>query len=173
MNNDYEHRLWKLLEKQKIADLSQFHRSGFDEVPLFSRESDIEFLLKNDRANEILLRFALKFLKAIISYEQHPTGYFAAITVWSQAEPLVPNLFVCCGDVQDIKEKLVLNGARSSFAKYIKKLVSKLQSGKNFGIREDISTDPEAIRVFIAPERPPYEGFMPLTAFRKQAEPAK
>jgi hypothetical protein len=173
MNNHHdENRLWRILEKEKLADLSQFHQSGsFDEVPLFSRESDIDFLLKNDRANEILLRFALKFLNAVIAYEQHRRGYFAAITVWSQpAEPLVPNLFVWCGDVRRLKKKLALDGATSSFAKQIRKIVSKVQLGEKFEIGEDTETVPDTTRIFIAPGRPPYRGFMPLTAFRKQAK---
>jgi hypothetical protein len=175
MNKQYESRLWGLLEKDKLTDLSQFHQPGsFDEVPLFSRETEIEFLLKDDTASEILLRFALKFLKAVISYEQHPRGYFAAITVWSlSADPLVPNLFVWCGDVGELKEKLPLDAATTSFAKQIKKLVSKLQLGEKFQIREDTVTVPDATRVFIAPERPPYQGFVPLTAFRKAAKTAK
>src|SRR5437762_4130479 len=83
--NDYESRLWRLLEKEKLADLSQFHRHGFfDEVPLYSRESDISFLPGDkDEASAILLRFALKYLKSVVAYEEHQTGYFAAITVSS------------------------------------------------------------------------------------------
>jgi hypothetical protein len=175
MNNHYDNRLWKLLEKEQLTDLSQFHQPGsFDEVPLFSRESDIEFLLKDDAASEILLRFALKFLKAVVAYEQHQKGYFAAITVWSlSADPIVPNLFVWCGDVGDLKEKLTLDAPTTAFAKQIKKLVSKLHLGEKFDIREDTSTVPDAIRVFIAPERSPYQGVASLATFRKQAKAAK
>ena len=80
--DNYESRLWRLLEKGKLADLSQFHRPGFfDEVPLYSRESDVDFLPDDETANEVLLGFALKFLKSVIAYEQHRSGYFAAITV--------------------------------------------------------------------------------------------
>src|SRR5439155_22935048 len=94
MNSQYENRLWKILEKEQLADLSQFHQRGvFDEFPLFSRESDIDFLLKEEgaAAGEVLLRFALKFLKAVIAYEEHRAGYFAAVTVWINfADLLVP-----------------------------------------------------------------------------------
>ena len=174
MNSQYENQLWKLLEKEKLADLSQFHHRGFDEVPLFSRESEIEFLLKEDGANEILLQFALKFLRAVIAYERHDTGYFAAITFWSiSAEPLVPNLFVWCGDVRDLKKKLALDAPTTSFAKQIKMFVSKIKIGEKFIVREDTSTDPDATRVFIAPERLPYPGFVPLTKFRKRVQTAK
>lgn len=175
MNNDYETRLWKLLQKEKLADLSQFHQPGsFDEVPLFSRESDIEFLLKNDAANEVLLQFALKFLNAVIAYEQHRTGYFAAITVWSSTvNPVVPNLFVWCGGIRNLKNNLVLDRATTSFAKKIRTVVSKMHQRKSFEVREDTSTAPDATRVFIAPERPPYQGFVRMTTFRKRARAVK
>ena len=84
--NDYESKLWAVLAREHLVDLSQFHKRHFvDEVPLFSRESDIEFLSEygTKRANSLLLNFALKFLKAVVSYEDHRSTYFAAITIWS------------------------------------------------------------------------------------------
>src|SRR5947209_473582 len=85
MNNgdDDESKLWAVLTKEHLVDLSQFHkRRFFDEVPLYSRDSDIDFLAgyTNERANRILLGFALKFLKSVVSYEEHHAPYFAAIT---------------------------------------------------------------------------------------------
>jgi hypothetical protein len=175
MNDDYESRLWRLLEKEKLADLSQFHQPGFDEVPLFSRKSDIDFLPKeNDTANQVLLGFALKFLSAVIAYEKHHAGYFAAVTVCSLfGDPLIPNLFVWCGETADLKERLVLEAATSAFGKRIKGLISKFDLGEKFDIREDASTVSDATRVFIAPARPPYPGFAALRTFRRQARIAK
>ena len=71
--NNYESRLWRLLEAEKLSDLSQFHQRGFfEEVPLIAREADIDFLPQGkDRARQILVRFALKFLKSVIAYEEH------------------------------------------------------------------------------------------------------
>ena len=86
MNNidDYESKFWDILKREHLVDFSQFHKSGFfDEVPLFSRDSDLEFLAKlaGDQANAILLNFALKFFKSVVSYEEHRRAFFAAITV--------------------------------------------------------------------------------------------
>jgi len=171
MNSEYERRLWEVLEKEKLTDLSQFHRVGFDEVPLFSRESDLEFLpQENGAAREMLLRFALKFLNAVIAYEKHPTGYFAAITLWDvPSERLVPNLFAWCGNTGRLKEKLALDHATTPFAKGIKKVLPKLHLVEKLEVREDTSTDPDATRVFVAPGRAPYKGFLPLTALGKRA----
>ena len=174
--NNYESRLWGLLEEEKLADLSQFHQRGFfDEVPLYSRESDIDFLGDGKKtASEILLRFALKFLKSVIAYEEHHTGYFAAITVWSlSADPLVPNLFVWCGAVRELEKKLALTVVTTPFGKQIKKLVQRLHLGESFEVLEDISTVPDTTRVFIAPVRPPYEGFVALDTLRRPANASK
>jgi hypothetical protein len=174
MNSHYENRLWKILEKEQLADLSQFHKRGAcDEVPLFSRESDIEFLWKEEgrAANAILLQFALKFLKAVIAYEEHRSGYFAAITVWSiAAEPLVPHLFVWCKNVRQLKKSLVLDTAANPFAKQISKLVSRLHLGERFETCQDASFLADATRVFIAPQSPPYDGFLTLSGLRKHTQ---
>jgi hypothetical protein len=170
--NSYESQLWNLLEEEKLADLSQFHQRGFfDEVPLYSQESAIDFLPhETNEASEILLRFALKFLKSVVAYEEHRTGYFAAITVWSlSVDPLVPHLFVWCGAVRELEDKLILNEVKTSFGKQMKRLVSKLRLSDHFEVLEDISTMPDATRVFIAPARPPYQGYAPLHIFRRPA----
>ena len=127
--NDYEAKLWAVLGREHLVDLSQFHkRNFFDEVPLFSRGSDIDFLSMygSKRANSILLNFALKFLKAVVSYEEHRSAYFAAITVWSStaSELIVPNLFVWSGSIRRLQKKLVLDGVGTPFGRTIKRLVS-------------------------------------------------
>ncbi len=176
MNKQYENQLFKVLEREQLADLSQFHRPGFfDEVPLFSRASEIDFLPGgHDRTSAFLLRFALKFLNAVAAYEEHPRGFFAAITIWGpMADPLIPNLFVRCGDIPALKEKLALETPTTSFARRIKKLVGKLRSGESFEVREDRLTVPGATRVFIAPERLPHPGVVPLAAFSLEAKTAQ
>ncbi len=174
--HDYESRLWNLLEEEKLADLSQFHQRGsFDEVPLYSRKSETTFLPDGtSAANDILLRFALKFLKSVVAYEEHRTGYFAAITVWSLSDtPLVPNLFVWCGPSRGLENRLTLSEVRTPFGKQMKRLVSRLRLSDQFEVLEDTSTIPDMTRVFIAPARPPYQGFLPLHTFCKPADVSK
>jgi hypothetical protein len=170
--NNYESLLWNVLVKEHLADLSQFHRSGFfDEVPLFSRDSDVDFLKEDsaERANGTLVGFALKFLKSVVSYEQHRSPYFAAITVWSptQADRVVPNLFVWSGSVQQLRKKLILDVVKTSFAKKIKRIVSARTLHTEFELLEDTSTDPGDTRVFISFSQPPYKSFVPLGKFRR------
>jgi hypothetical protein len=174
--NNYESRLWTLLEEKKLADLSQFHQRGFfDEVPLYSRASDVHFLPNDENeANRILLRFALKYLKSVVAYEPHRTGYVAAITVWSFSDsPIVPNLFIWCGALRELKKKLALEAVTTPFGKQLKKLVPKLNVADHLEVLEQTSTVPDTIRVFIAPARPPYRGFVTLDHFRRPAKASK
>jgi hypothetical protein len=174
--NSYDSRLWTLLEKERLADLSQFHREGFfDEVPLYSREADLGFLSESkEGTKEILLRFALKFLKAVIAYEEHRAGYFAAITVWESETALpVPNLFVWCGPVRELQKQLTLNEVKTPFGRQIQKVVKAQHLGEPFEILEDTSTLPETARAFIAPAHIPYRGFAPLDRFRPPTRAAK
>ncbi len=170
--NNYESRLWELLKKEKLADLSQFHRPGFfDEVPLYSRASDVRFLPGDERlANKILLRFALKFLNSIVAYEEHRTGYFAAITLSHLSTGLlVPNLLIWCGPIRRLKSKLALDDLSTRFGKQIKKTVRELHLGESFNVREESATIPDTTRVFVAPARAPYRGFSVLRDFRQPA----
>ncbi len=174
--NAYDSRLWRLLEKKKLADLSQFHQPGFfDEVPLYSRASDVDFLPDDEnQANGILLRFALKYLKSVVAYEPHRTGYVAAITVWSFSDSrVVPNLFIWCGALRELKKKLALKAVATPFGKQLKKRVPRLNVGDHLEVLEQASTIPDTIRVFIAPARPPYQGFVTLDHFRRPARVSK
>lgn len=174
--NNYDSRLWRLLEEEKLADLSQYHQPGFfDEVPLYSREADVDFLPDDDKeATAILLRFALRFMKSVVAYESHRAGYVAAITVWDFSDaPIVPNLFVWCDSVRKLEKKLMLKPVTTSFGKEVKKLISGLKREGPFDILEDASTLSERTRVFIALARAPYQGFVTLDHFRRRARAVK
>jgi hypothetical protein len=174
MNNkgdDYESNLWNVLAREHLTDLSQFHkRDLFDEMPLFSRDSDVDFLKDStvDQANGALLGFALNFLESVVSYEKHRSPYFAAITVWSstRADRVVPNLFVWSRPVEQLRRNLILDVVKTSFAKKIERIVSgrKLQTG--FDFLEDTLTDPGETRVFVSLSQPPYKSFVALSTLR-------
>jgi hypothetical protein len=169
----YDSKFWEVLEKERLVDLSQFHKPRFfDEVPLYSRESEIAFLAEytSSHADVIILGFAIKFLRAVISYEEHRTPYFAAITIWnaSEGDLIVPNLFVWSGPVQQLKDKLSLGVPTTPFGKRMKRLISKLRFRSRCAVLEDTSTTAEMSRVFITPLKHPYQGFVPLDELRKE-----
>ncbi len=176
MNNgdQYDSRLWKVLEKERLADLSQFHQlEFFDEVPLFSRDADIAFLKRDapDAANRILLGFALRFLKSVIAYQEHSKRYFAAITVWNIADHdiLVPNLFVWYDAVPKLTGQLFLHSVTTSFGKSIRRFVSGLDRAGVLEVLEDTATDPETARAFVGLSQAPYRAFLPLGGFATAA----
>jgi hypothetical protein len=176
--NDFESDLWKLVERENLADLSQFHKPRFkDEIPLYSRLSDISFLshCRKVEANAILLRFAMKYLMSVIAYEEHRTTYFAAITVWnySAEEPIVPNLFVWFDALSDLRAKLSLDPVKSAFAKKTRQVVTGLRLSPRFEVFEENSTMPDLSRVFIGPSVPHYPSFVVLAKLRKAASAAK
>ena len=171
-DDNYEAALWEVLERGQLSRLSQFHQPHFcEEVPLYSRLSDIGFLAKlsTARQNAVLLKFSLKFLKSVISYEEHRTPYFAAVTVWrfSDDEPIVPNLFVWSDFVQKLYDKLTLQEPKSRFGKSIKRTVLQLHLPDPLEVFEDVGTTSELTRLFIGPSLPPYPSFVPSHAFLK------
>ena len=172
-SNNVESRLWHLLEKEKLADLSQFHRPGhFDEVPLYSRDSDVAFLTKD--ADLVLLRFSLKFLRAVVAYQEHRRGYVAAITLRKDVgEHLVPHLFFACEDVRPIQERLVLQCPVTSFGKRTKKLIERCDLGVPFDVFEESVNSGEENRVFISLALPTYLGFATLEHFCRPAVAVK
>jgi hypothetical protein len=172
-NGDYESKLWKVVEKEGLADLSQYHRDGyFDEAPLYSRFKDVAFLREfgSEQADAALLRFALKFLKALIWYEIPEQPFLAALTIWNNPddELIVPNLFVCSGIVQKwVGDNLALHPAKAAGSKRIEKLLSRLHMVEPFQALEDSSTELDMTRVFIGYSIPPYPNVVPLHALAK------
>jgi hypothetical protein len=180
MNNGaaYDSLFWKLLEKEKLGDLSQFHRPHFiEEVPLYARFSDISFLKDHStlEGNKVLLAFSLKYLRSVIAFETHRAPYFAAITIWggSASEPLVPNLFVWSGSTSKLADMLSLTPARTPFGQWIKRMVSRLGLQEPHQVFEDTSTCPELPRVFIGPSKRPYPSFVTLSKLRSRAGSVK
>ena len=177
-NGDYESKLWKVLEKEGLADLSQFHRDDFfDEVPFYSRLAEVSFLrdLGRDKGDAVLLQFGLKFLKALTWYEIPDRPFFAALTVWHNPDDdlIVPNLFVCCGTVQErVGDRLALHRVKSPGSRRIEKLLSRLKIIESIQTLEDTSAAEGMTRVFIGYSVPPYPNVVPLHAFEERIRPS-
>ncbi len=171
---NYDSALWTILVKERLADLPQYHEPGFfDEVPLFSRLSDLAFLpdTPRGRADSILLAFALKFLKSVIAYEERRSPFFAAITIWefSEADRIIPNLFAWSGPIGNLKKKLSLDDVETSFGRRVRKLVRQTHLHGPFEVLEDLSEGIEMPRVFISLASQPYPGFVPIETFHRPA----
>jgi hypothetical protein len=121
--------------------------------------------LPADKADEILLSFALKVLRSVIAYGGHRSGYFAAITVWSgSTDVLTPNLFIWCGRIRQLRAKLALNEVATDFGKYVRRLARRaFRLDGQITVLEDTATAPELTRVFLAPGK--CKGLVPLQSF--------
>jgi hypothetical protein len=178
-NGEYESRMWRVLEKENLANLSQYHRPGFfDEVPLYSRLADVSFLrrLSRDQADIFLLSFGIKFLKALIWYEIPRQPFLASLTIWNNPEDslIVPHILVCSGKVRKrLGERLALQKVHDAPAKRIMKLFSRLHLPDPLQVLEDNSTTPDMSRVFIGYKTAPYPKVIPLQSFERKSPPIR
>lgn len=171
---ELEAHFWKMLEKSRLVDLSQYHQPDFyEEVPLYSRYADIAYLKQcsTAEASAILLRFSLRFLSAVISYEEHESDFFAAITAshTSLDEPIVPRIFVWSRPIAELYEKLKLKEPATPFGKSMKRVLSDLRLLTRHELLEETQALEEGSRVFVSPALPPYRGFVPIYLFAQPA----
>jgi hypothetical protein len=67
-------------------------------------------------------------LNAVVAYEPHPAGYFAAITAWNLSPGLVvPQLFVWNRATGSLAECMRLHPVGTPFAKQVQKLIHGLR----------------------------------------------
>jgi hypothetical protein len=167
--------MWGILEKENLADLSQYHRPGFfDEVPLFSHFADVSFLNRYDRdsGDEFLLSFGIKFLKALIWYEIPRQSFLASLTIWNHPDDafIVPHVLVCSGQVRKrLGERLQLQDVQAEPAKRIQRLFLRLRLPDPLQILEERSTTAEMSRVFIGYKTAPYAKVIPIHTFEQKS----
>ena len=173
--NKFESQLWRVLESDRLSDLSQFHKSNFhDEVPLYSRFDQIDFLadFPRQQLDEILVAFSIRFLRAVVSYQEHKTPYFAAITIWDflDDQSVVPNIFFWSDHMKALQNSLSLNPVGTSWGKRIQSAVAGEDFSQKLIVLEDDRTMPSSSRLFISYRKPPYKTFVPLSRFRNKAK---
>jgi len=147
----------------------------FDEVPLYARYKEVDFLKQYGDVNLLLIELSLDYLERVAS-ETRPGGdkRFVAITVISDAENdyLVPSIFVCNRDVLTRLKELHLSSPSKGFGQRIEAFVEEAKRHTTFSVLEDRCTLPDDVRVFIGYKLPP-RGFVGIQAFVDGfAEPA-
>ncbi|HVA46521.1 MAG TPA: Imm15 family immunity protein [Pirellulales bacterium] len=152
-----------LREQHLLDDLSAFADPAyFDETPLYSRYRQVDFLKRYGDENLLLIELALGYLDRVASAMQGDRiARFAAITVISDdgGKHLVPQIFVCNGDVEHRLAGLQLVEPSSVLGKQVKELVAQARPGGDFGVYDDRATVPGDVRVFVGHKSPPH-GFM-------------
>jgi hypothetical protein len=167
----------RVLERQKLDALDQYYRQGFfDEVPLYSRYAELSFLDKysKEEANALLLGLSLDYLDRVIRHDIPKAPFLAAITAWScpKSEYLVPGIFVCHGQVDELlRGRLVLRPPKSAFASRIRSVVNETHGPDLYHVLQDTQTVPRDVRVFIAPRKLPSPMMVPIDELARTVHP--
>lgn len=172
-------RFDSVLEKRQLADPATTFADPdfFDEIPLYARYKEVEFLKQYGDVNSLLIELSLDYLERVASNQptvgrrvaskQHTgaRGRFVAITVMSDddGEYIVPSVFVCNRMARTRLKKLHLTSPSKGLGKRIEAFVKKANGCTTFSVLEDRSTVPDDVRVFIGYRSPP-EGFVSIQA---------
>ncbi|HET6883908.1 MAG TPA: hypothetical protein VFI31_27385 [Pirellulales bacterium] len=154
-----------VLEQERLVDRSLFDAPGFfDELPLYSRYTQIEFLNRYGNADELLIQLSLDYLESVVERRRSHAECFAAITIRDQGdqEHVVPYIFLCNGWVTRRLKPLRLTPPTSELAKSLRQSLDLLSRSSKFALAQDTISSPGNTRVFIALRRAPTERVLTL-----------
>ncbi len=133
-----------VLKDEQLADISSCFSDPdfFDEVPLYSRYAQVDFLKQHGEVDQLLLELSLEYLQKVRSEDR-----FVAITVGrNENEYIVPYVFVCSNAR---REDLHLSPPSKGLGEYIQNLMQKINH-QDYRIFEDHSAvSSDDVRVFI------------------------
>jgi hypothetical protein len=161
-----------VLKKQHLADAAAAFGDPefFDEIPLYSRYKQVDFLKQHGDVNLLLMDLALDYLDRVISaIPVSDTERLVAITVIrDNDEYIVPSIFVCNGGAKTQLKTLRLSGPSQGLGKQIKALVKSSHRETAYSILEDRETVPGDVRVFVGHKSPPL-GLLRIETFATSA----
>jgi hypothetical protein len=119
-----ETRFESILRQERLADRSQFAAAQlFEELPLYSRYDQVEFLSEIGDPNTLLLELAIKYLKEVVDNHPATSPWLAAVTIWEhdseETDPIVPKILICNGDVRLHLGDIDLQPATGKLASFI------------------------------------------------------
>ena len=160
-----------VLRGRQLADpASSFSNPDyFDEVPLYARYEEVDFLKKYGDVNALLVELALDYLERVVcATKLSKVRRFAAITVINddQDEYVVPSIFVCNRNVSTRLRDLHLSIPSKGFGKRIDAIVKHAKFHTRYSVLEDRTTVPDDVRVFVGHKSPPH-GFVSPKIFAR------
>lgn len=144
----------------------------FDEIPLYARYKEVEFLKKYGDVNLLLVQLSLDYLERVVTQmKENKARRFAAITVISDDEDeyIVPSIFVCNRNVSTRLRDLRLSVPTKGLGQRIAALVKQARLQTAYSVLEDRTTVPDDVRVFIGPKAPSHGFVSPKTIARGTA----
>lgn len=157
----------RLLKRQHLDDVSRFSDPNyFDEVPLYSRYEQVEFLKDYGDMNLLVMDLALGYLDRVAA-ESHisRSKRLIAITVIRDGddEYIVPSIFVCNSSVKTRLKALRLLTPSQGLGTQIE-VLAEYARGDTFSVFEDRDTVADDVRVFVSYKSPP-PGLISLETF--------
>jgi hypothetical protein len=127
----------------------------FDEVPLYSRYQQVEFLKRHGSVDALLIGLALDYLDRVRNEVKLPSKRLVALSVSRDDDDyIVPSIFVCNRDIKNRLKELRLSAPSRGLGKQIEALVKKTDRGAAYCVFEDDLTVPDDVRVFIGYKAP-------------------
>src|SRR5208283_5100482 len=143
----------------------------FDEVPLYSRYEQVEFLKQYGEVDRLLLELSLEYLQSVkLETDASLPERFIALAI-IRDDPqgfIVPYIFICNSNAAVRLKGLRLSPPSKGLGKYIQSLVQKTASPQNYRVLEDRAIVPNAVRVFVLCESSPAES-IPVKTFADHA----
>jgi hypothetical protein len=166
-------RFAAVLKAELLADIPSSFRDPtfFDEIPLYSRYAQIDFLKEYGEVDQLLLELSLEYLQRVESeLAISKSKRFIAVTVFRDDanEYIVPSIFVCNGKARARLKDLHLLPPSKGLGETIKILMQKIGHPQDYYVLEDRTTVPDDVRVFISYKSPP-PGMVSLEAFTNGA----
>lgn len=158
-----------VLREQQLADIAEIvsDRDFCDEVPLYSRYQQVDFLKQHGDVDLLLMELALNYLERVVS-EAHVASAdrFAAITIiHDEADGyIVPAIFVCNRDARQQLKELSLTLPSTALGQRIEELVKRIKPDASFIVLEDRLTVPGTPREFVSFRSSP-AGFVRISDF--------
>ncbi|HEY1785562.1 MAG TPA: Imm15 family immunity protein [Pirellulales bacterium] len=159
-----------VLRNEQLGDRSQFSDPHvFEELPLYSRYEQIEFLSRFGDPNTLLLKLALDYLAEIVDTHVGAAEWLGAVTLWEDdsqdGDPIVPLIFVCNDEARRRLKDLNLQPATDKFAAFIKATLESAGKHDEMVVMADDNTIDGSVRYFISYKVPP-RGMIGLAEFR-------
>jgi len=162
-----------VLKAEQLEDIPPGFRDPtfFDEVPLYSRYEQVDFLKHHGEVDRLLLELSLDYLKRVRSELPATTSKrFLALTIVrdDDNECIVPCIFVCNSNAKRRMKDLRLSVPSKGLGKHVQSLMRKTEHSQDYSVLEDRSTFPDEVRVFVSYKTPP-QGLIGLEAFTNGA----
>lgn len=164
------HQFDSVLKAEQLLDIPLSFRDSvfFDELPLYSRYEQVDFLKQYGDVDRQLLELSLEYLEKVKS--ERPAGTkkrLIAVTITRDRpdEYMVPYIFICNADARGrLKGNLHLSPPSEGLGTHVQSLLQKTDHPQDYRVLEDRSTVSGDVRVFVSYSSPP-QGLISLDSF--------